>query len=316
MAGFEDGGWGGYRPYVSVARRRQLIAREAHHARKRGEPLDPVLIEGRKIATTPWGLAWCDHIESFRDYANRLPRGRTYARNGSVYHLAIQPGRIHARVMGSDAYEQDIVIAPCKPATWKRVRRRCAGAIGSLIELLEGRISSEVMGEMTAERDGLLPNLRQVKLSCTCPDWAKLCKHLAAVLYGIGARLDERPELLFTLRGVDPSELVDSTALPGQGTSQQGGARQVEGDLSSVFGIELEQDDPAPAPRPPAKKKKVKKKAATAKPGRKVARRDLLESGVPPGTIATWLRQGVLQASAERGVYRHTAESRSRLKRY
>jgi hypothetical protein len=171
------GDYGGFRPYVSVAERRRLAAHEAQRAKKNGEPLDPVRPlqnRGRQIATTTWGRAWCDHIESFHDYANRLPRGRTYVRNGSVYHLAIAAGEIHARVMGSESYRQRVAIAPCRPATWKRVRKRCAGGIGSLIELLEGRISSAVMAAMTEERDGLLPDLRQVELTCSCPDWALL----------------------------------------------------------------------------------------------------------------------------------------------
>lgn len=314
-------GWGGYRPYVSVAHRRHLIARETQLAKARGEPLDPVSIAGRKVATTAWGRAWCDHIESFHDYVNRLPRGRTYARNGSVYHLAILPGEIRAQVMGSEPYEQRIEITPCKPAAWKRVRKRCAGSIGSLIELLEGRISSDVMTEMTAERDGLLPDLKHVQLDCNCPDWAKLCKHLAAVLYGVGARLDERPELLFTLRGVDPAELVDTAALPVRKTPR-GKARKLEGDLSSVFGIEL--DGEPPPPRAKAVRKQSRGRKATRQPpapskprrGRKVRRQDLVQAGVPPGTIATWLRLGVLEKSDERGVYRHTRESRSRMKRY
>ena len=329
MARRNSNGWGGYRPYVSVARRRQMAANDVKRARKRGEVIEPVVITGRKIATTPWGSAWCDHIESFHDYENRLPRGRTYVRNGSVYHLEIRPGEIRALVMGSSQYEQRIVIAPCKPAVWKRVKQRCAGGIGSLIELLEGRLSSKVMAEMTAEEGGLMPDLKHVDMDCSCPDWAGLCKHLAAVLYGVGARLDERPELLFTLRGVDPGELVDGAALPGQKTPPGSGARKLEGDLSSVFGIELEDEDEAVAPakpprkrpaKPPRKrpaKKAAKKGKSTAKRrAKKVLRRELLDAGVPAGTIGTWLRQGVLEPGDERGVYRHTAESRRRVERY
>lgn len=311
--------WGGFPPYVPVAARRRSIAQEATRARESGRPLDPVRIEGRKIATTAWGRAWCDHIESFHDYVNRLPRGRTYVRNGSVYHLAIGTGQIRARVMGSTPYEQRVAIAPCKAAVWKRIRERCAGSIGSLIELLEGRLSSSVMASMTAERDGLLPDLKHVKLKCSCPDWARLCKHLAAVLYAVGARLDERPELLFRLRGVDPAELVDG-ALPARRQERLGEESGIEGSLSSVFGIELDEEagaSPARAPRPKARRTGA---PAAAKNGSsratRVRRQELLEAGVPPGTIATWLRQGVLEGSEERGVYRHTRESRSRLKRY
>jgi uncharacterized Zn finger protein len=313
-------GWGGYPPYVPVARRRNQAAREAARASERGEPFDPVHIEGRRIATTAWGRAWCDHIEGFGDYASRLPRGRTYVRNGSVLHLDIRPGEILSRVMGSELYEQRIEIEPCRPSVWTRVRRRCAGGIGSLIELLEGRISSEVMAAMTAEKDGLLPDLKQVRMACSCPDWASLCKHLASVLYGLGARLDDRPELLFVLRGVDPAELVAGAALPGRGTKAAAGTPTVDGDLSSVFGIELEAEPQPPSrPRPRARSAPEKGPRSAAPPRttrRKVHRHELLELGVPAGTISTWLRQGILKASDERGVYRHTRESRSRLGRY
>lgn len=325
------GDWGAYRPYVPVAQRRREAARQAARASERGQPLDPVHLEGRQMATTAWGCAWCDHIEGFGDYVNRLPRGRTYVRNGSVLHLEIRRGEIRSQVMGSNLYEQQIEIEPCKPAVWKRVRRRCAGSIGSLIELLEGRISSEVMAAMTAETGGLLPDLSQVRMSCTCPDWAALCKHLASVLYGVGARLDERPELLFLLRGVDPGELVDGAALPGRGKNAPPGTRLLEGDLASVFGIELEQEPP-PSPsssrrgprRAPGSARRPAGRAgaeAVAAPDakarkRKVSRRELLRAGVPTGTIGTWLRQGVLRASAERGVYLHTRDSRSRLAAY
>ncbi|MEW6071062.1 MAG: hypothetical protein AB1726_00515 [Planctomycetota bacterium] len=322
-----------FRPYVPVAQRRRQAAQLAARARQRGEPFDPVLIAGREIATTPWGRAWCDHIEGFSDYANRLPRGRTYVRNGSVLHLEIRPGEIRSQVMGSDLYEQRIEIAPCRPAVWKRVRRRCAGSIGSLIELLEGRIAAEVMAAMTAERDGLLPDLEHVRMACSCPDWAGLCKHLAAVLYGVGARLDARPELLFALRGVDPADLVDGAARPGRRTKGPAGTPTVDGDLASVFGIELEEDPPSPSrPRPGARRagRRSRPPAAPSAPEQgasspprsrtarqpKVRRQELLERGVPPGTISTWLHQGILRASDERGVYLHTRASRSRLAQY
>lgn len=312
---------GGFRAYVPVSERRRRTAIETRHAADGDQPLDPVRVKGRQIGTTPWGRAWSTHIERFHDYANRLPRGRTYLRNGSVYHLAIVPGEIRARVMGSMSYEQRVAIAPCAPATWKRLRERCAGGIGSLIELLEGRLSSAVMRTMTQERDGLLPDLKHVELSCSCPDWAILCKHLAAVLYGVAARLDERPELLFTLRAVDPADLVDAAALPGQSAGASG-ARRIEGDLSSVFGIELDEEvgeaPPVPAKRASSSRTRTGSARKPASPRRaaRVRRQELLALGVPPGTIATWLRQGVLEPTAERAIYRHTRESRARVKRY
>jgi uncharacterized Zn finger protein len=312
-------GWGGFRPYVPSAQRKGRAALEAIRARERGEIFDPVRVAGRSMSSTSWGHAWCKHIESFRDYENRLPRGRTYARNGSVLHLELRPGEIEAKVMGSELYELRIEIDPCAQAVWTRVRRRCAGGIGSLIELLEGRISSEVMAAMTSERDGLLPDLKQVRMSCSCPDWAALCKHLAAVLYGVGARLDERPELLFVLRGVDPAELVDRAALPGQTSGVPAGTRTIERDLSGVFGIELDEEPAAPSDAREDRsrtKKRAGRPKGVAERRSKVSRRELLQLGVPAGTIGTWLRSGILRASDERGVYLHSRESRARLADY
>ncbi len=238
-----------------------------------GAPLEPVHIAGRKIASTAWGTTWCAHIEGFHDYSNRLPRGRSYVRNGSVIDLVITKGEIRAQVVGSKLYKQVIAIRPCKPALWKRVVARCKGSVGSLIEILSGRISESLMSEMTADANGILPDLSQIKMSCSCPDWASLCKHLAAVLYGVGARLDEQPELLFMLRGVDPSDLLATVdTLP----ATKGSARRVEGDLSTVFGIDLddgEADDAPRVARPRGTAKGKAKQRAKAPSKRKVSTR-------------------------------------------
>lgn len=327
----------GYRPYVPVGARRFSAARLTHEARTKGRAFEPVTTTGRSMASTPWGQAWCKHIESFRDYENRLPRGRTYLRNGSVIHLEVKVGQIDALVMGSELYEQKITLEPCPRSVWQKLRATCRGGIGSLVELLEGRLSSEVMGRMTAPDSGLLPDLRHVKMSCSCPDWASLCKHLAAVLYGIGARLDERPELLFTLRGVEASELVGGPVAPDlvKGSRAKASAatpppgQALEGDIGSIFGIELE-EEPAPtappasasrAPRtsPPERTGPERTGKATRAPRRgsqeTISRQDLLALGVPTGTISTWLHQSVLLPTPERGVYSHTAESLDRLSR-
>src|SRR6516165_2714205 len=97
--------WFGFRPYVPVAQRRAQAAREVAKRQKKGQTVSPVVIEGRAIATTFWGKAWCDNLESYSDFANRLPRGRTYVRNGSVIDLQITPGQIKALVSGSEIYK-------------------------------------------------------------------------------------------------------------------------------------------------------------------------------------------------------------------
>jgi len=199
--------YGGFRPYVSVAERRAKAAKHATKLAKGGVKLAPVTLAGKKIAATFWGKAWCAHLESFSDYANRLPRGRTYVRNGSVIDLQIAPGKITAKVMGSELYEETITIAPLAAKRWAAVKAECAGKIDSLVGLLQGRLSDAVMGIITDRERGLFPAPAEIKLECSCPDWASMCKHVAAVLYGVGARLDNDPELLFRLRHVDPQEL-------------------------------------------------------------------------------------------------------------
>ena len=165
-------------------------------------------IEGRTIAKSFWGKSWCSNLERYSDFANRLPRGRTYVRNGSVVDLQIAKGEVLAFVSGSELYKIKIDIAPVAARRWKAICRDCAGTINSLVELLQGRLAKGVMDRVCREGDGLFPSPDEIKLSCSCPDWADMCKHVAAALYGVGARLDEQPRLLFVLRGVDESELL------------------------------------------------------------------------------------------------------------
>jgi len=232
---------GGFPEYVPVAERRRRAARKLAQLRKKGHEPKPVEIDGRGIAKTFWGKAWCDHLESHADFANRLPRGRTYVRNGSVIDLQIAEGAVRALVSGTDFYDVKVGIQPLAAARWKAVRRECAGQIGTVVELLAGKFSSGVMEVLCHRQKGLFPGTREIAMSCSCPDGAWLCKHLAAVLYGVGARFDHAPELLFTLRGVDGAELVAAAgkagALAGAGPSD--GAIGNE-DLAEIFGIELE----------------------------------------------------------------------------
>jgi uncharacterized Zn finger protein len=198
----------GWRPYVSAAERRRQALGEMSKLRKKGHPVSPVIVEGRTIVKTFWGKAWCENLERYSDFANRLPRGRTYVRNGSVIDLQIAPGEIKALVSGSEIYEVAVKVAPVTKARWQSICKDCAGAIESLIELLQGRFSKGVMERVCRQKTGLFPTPGEIKLSCSCPDWADMCKHVAAVLYGIGARIDQRPDLLFRLHEVDEKELI------------------------------------------------------------------------------------------------------------
>ena len=230
-----------WRPYVPVAERRRQAERKLAKLKKRGQSVEPVRIEGRTIANSFWGKSWCANLERYSDFANRLPRGRTYVRNGSVVDLQVAKGKVTAMVAGSELYKIEIAIAPAKPAHWKSVCRDCAGSIDSLVELLQGRLAKGVMDRVCREGDGLFPTPGEIKLSCSCPDWADMCKHVAAALYGIGARLDAKPELLFVLRGVEAQELLASAGGDLTVAKPKPGAAKVlaEDDVAALFGLEM-----------------------------------------------------------------------------
>ncbi|HEY7115286.1 MAG TPA: SWIM zinc finger family protein [Tepidisphaeraceae bacterium] len=244
--------WWSYRPYVSVAQKRANALREVQKLKKKGRVISPVEIDGRTIASTFWGKAWCDHLESFSDYENRLPRGRSYVRNGSVVDLQIQPGKVTALVAGSELYTVEIDIQPLAKAPWKSLCARCAGQVSSVIELLQGKLSASVMQVVTCRDRGLFPTPVQIKKRCSCPDWADMCKHVAAALYGVGARLDEQPELLFTLRNVDHLELIAGAGDVKAITRGDAGSRAktlADDQLADVFGIDLAPGAPSQSPR-------------------------------------------------------------------
>jgi uncharacterized Zn finger protein len=244
-------GWGwDWKPYVSVAERREKAKRHIGKRVKQGLAVQPVEIEGRKIARTFWGDSWCKHLESFSDYENRLPRGRTYIRNGSVCHLEIASGEIKSIVSGSELYDVKIAIRKLPGQKWSAVKAQCSGQIGSLLELLQGKLSNSVMSVVTDRKEGLFPLPAEIKMECSCPDWAVMCKHVAATLYGVGARLDNKPELLFLLRGVDHEELIEADAATFATKSRKGGVRRIaDGDLQDVFGIELLKEETSASKR-------------------------------------------------------------------
>lgn len=252
-----------WRPYVPVSARRASARKEMEKLRKKGKDIHPVELEGRKIAASFWGKGWCDHLESFSDYDNRLPRGRTYVRNGSVCHLEIQAGKIEAFVSGSDLYKVAITINTLPPKTWKKIKEKCRGQIGSMLELLQGKLSDNVMMVVSDRKEGLFPQPGEIELKCSCPDWATMCKHVAAVLYGVGSRLDHHPGLLFLLRGVNAEELISAgVALPVAGLAAED-ALAADG-LADIFGIDIESGDtPSPAPAKVTAKKKSAAKART-----------------------------------------------------
>lgn len=255
--GFE---WG---DYVSVAEKRRQAEKELAKLRKRGHAAAPVIVQGRKIANNFWGLSWCSNLERYSDFANRLPRGRSYVRNGCVIDLQIEKGRIAAKVSGSDLYDVAITIAPVTAKRWRAICGDCTGSIDSLVELLQGRLAGRVMDRVCREGDGLFPAPGEIKLSCSCPDSADMCKHVAATLYAIGARLDMNPELLFVLRAADHHELITevTTSITTDVSTPVDGSAMLAGEsLEAMFGIEIE---PAPLQAPRATASKSPKSRST-----------------------------------------------------
>ena len=297
-------GWseyGDYGDYVSADEKRRRAGAVARKLEKKGRKLSPVLPAGRLIAQSFWGKAWCKNLESYSDYESRLPRGRSYLRQGAVLDLQISQGAVKATVTGTRLYEIGIRIDTLSASAWAQVKAECAGKVGSLMDLLQGKLAAPVMEVVTRAEGGLFPVPKAIHLNCSCPDWADLCKHVAAVLYGVGARLDQSPELLFTLRGVDHEELIASAA---QSVTQDlsapaangGGNILDESSLSDIFGIEMEPvaveaQGRAESPKPTAKavRKKVKPKQAppVPKPGPPARKRPTASSAKKTKKAAT-----------------------------
>lgn len=321
------GSWYDWEPRPTVGERKKAAEKEIAKLRKKGRAVSPVVLEGRTIARTFWGKAWCTNLERYSDIANRLERGRSYVRSGSVVDLQVARGKVEALVRGTSLYEVEITVKPVEKERYRRVVEACAGKIASVIELLQGKLSGAVMEVITCPEKGLFPAPRQIGMRCSCPDSATMCKHVAAVLYGIGARFDEDPKLLFLLRDADPAELASGAAagkLTGAGPVAK--EKALTGDLAGVFGIDLDLGPSAPAAPPPAERPRAAAKRAAAKaeppapkPRRKAAPpatitgAELSQMGVPPPTVQYWLKTGVLARTGVRGQYLRTAVTEARL---
>jgi len=277
------GGYG-FPRYVSVAEKRARARRKLEQLRKKHPGIHPVVIEGNTLARTWWGKAWNSNLGKYADYANRVGRGRSYVRHGAVLDLQISPGQVKALVQGSrgSPYTITIKIKPVSESIWKEIKTACEGQLASLQGLLEGRFPKGLAELFTAKNSGLFPSPKEIDFHCSCPDWAYMCKHVAAVLYGIGTRLDEDPSLFFVLRKVKMGDLITqairdkSARLLKQAKKKT--ARVInDADLGDVFGIEMEAATAGEKEGPKAKRarpetaaqaqrkrpaKKVKKKPA------------------------------------------------------
>ena len=267
-------GYFGWKPYVPVAERRKKAEKAAAKMQKNGIALTPVIGGRGSIAKTFWGKAWCENLERYSDYANRLPRGRTYVRNGSVIDLQIADGAVRAKVMGSSLYQVGVNVSAVPAHQWQAISTDCAGSVSTLVELLQGRLSKAVMERICMANTGLFPAPKEISFTCSCPDLASMCKHVAAVLYGIGVRLDTQPDLLFSLRRVDAKDLIAQAGERLPKNKKTPAATKVldAALLNDVFGIEMV-EAPPPVVRgklTAAKEKlpavKVKKTPAIKKP--------------------------------------------------
>lgn len=258
----------GWKPYVSVGERQKQAEKAAAKAKKAGKVYSPIAAYRGALAKTVWGKAWCDNLQAHSDYASRLPRGATYVRNGSVIDLQVSAGKVQALVMGSSLYKVEVTVKPVEAAQWKSICKDCSGSIASLVEILQGKLSTSVMQRLCQPGTGLMPTTKALKFSCSCPDWADMCKHVAAVLYGVGARLDHQPELLFTLCNVDAKELIQAAGSGLAAPRKALKSARVLDDafLDDVFGLDMAEPIKEVLPvNLPAAKKSEGKKAAVKK---------------------------------------------------
>ena len=181
-------------------------------ARAKGRKLHPVHVVGRRIAQSWWGSAWCENLERYADYENRLERGRRYLRTDTVIDLQIEKGKVLAKVQGRKKipYKVEIRISPVNEDRIQQIMEECGTQIDQLDRLLKGDFPQE-MKEVFLGENGLFPKPMEISFGCSCPDWALMCKHVAAVLYGIAVRFDEDPLLFFILRGIDVERFVQVT---------------------------------------------------------------------------------------------------------
>jgi uncharacterized Zn finger protein len=239
--------YSGFPEYVSVAEKRLKAQKSIEKLKKKNPDICPVIIEGRKITKTWWGKSWNDNLESYSDYENRIGRGRSYVRHGAVLDLKITQGTINALVQGSASkpYQVTISIQPLSKNIWQVITKNCVGKIESLQELIEGKFPKKLSELFTAKGEGLFPNTKEIRLQCSCPDGANMCKHVAAVLYGVGARLDDDPTLFFVLRNVEVDNLISETISQKTETlleKAKAKSRRIieDTDISDMFGIEME----------------------------------------------------------------------------
>jgi uncharacterized Zn finger protein len=283
----------GFPEYVSVGQKRAKAEKTLARLRKIDPNINPITLEGTKLVYTWWGKAWNKNLENYADYASRIGRGRSYLRHGAVLDLQIQPGLVTGLVQGSQTkpYSIEIKIAALKPKAWQAIKDACEGELASLQELLEGKFPKNLTELFTAQQTGLFPSPAEIKFDCSCPDWASMCKHVAAVLFGIGCRLDSEPALFFKLRKVDMNELITETVKQQSDKllhKAKGKSSRImaDADLAGVFDLDISSDEvngTEPAQDNRVKRSKgpspVKQKKAVVEPAKKKVKPPVKKAG-------------------------------------
>ncbi|KJJ83858.1 zinc finger SWIM domain-containing protein [Candidatus Omnitrophus magneticus] len=203
-------GWYGFPRYVTLSEKLAKAERSLKQLKKKDPSITPLIVTGTKIVKTWWGKSWIENLKNYADYSNRLGRGRSYIKNGFILDFKIKEGEITSLVQGTrrEPYEIRIKIEPLDNKTWDEIKKHCEGKIESLTELIEGEFPKDLAEIFTRKGQGLFPSPKEIKFGCSCLDWADMCKHVAASLYGVGVKLDTDPKLFFTLRKVEMNDLI------------------------------------------------------------------------------------------------------------
>jgi uncharacterized Zn finger protein len=235
-------GWYDFGEYVPVAKKKEKAIKEIEKLRKKDSDLSPVIIEGRKIAKTWWGNAWCKNLEYYADYSNRIGRGSAYIKNGFVVDLKIFEGLVTGKVMGTRLYKIEIKIDLLDETRKKLIIEAVGRRIDSVSDLIDGKFPKDFGDLFLTQKKGLFPSPNEIHMSCSCPDWADMCKHVAAVLYGVGARLDQDPLLFFKLRGVDVNTFIKTSIDEKLNSLMKNAGKATkrvinDADISEIFGV-------------------------------------------------------------------------------
>src|SRR6266446_4606191 len=168
--------------------------------------------ESGQIGETWWSKRWIAVLESF-NMGTRLTRGRSYARQGQVISIDVEPGMVKAKVQGSQPkpYKVEIRLKTLSDQDWENVTEAMASQAIFAAKLLAGEMPKNIEEAFGAVKLSLFPTaLKELETSCSCPDWANPCKHIAAVYYLLAERFDEDPFLIFKLRGRTKEQIIET----------------------------------------------------------------------------------------------------------